>query len=109
MPVQHLSVQSVDQTDSLFLVPLCGFLSMGRSSPFGLSCSAPVTLISGQRSKTSPDTTYRKLFNTVLLPSGSTCGCGIPSGINGKTLKSECSFPGRELILLLEIQVFALH
>lgn len=108
MPVQHLSVQSVDETDSLFLVPLW-FLSMARFSPFGLSCSAPVTLISGQRNKTSLDTTYRKQFNTVLLPSGSTHGCSIPTGINGKTLKSGFSFPGREFFLSLEIRVFALH
>lgn len=108
MPVQHLSVQSVDETDSLFLVPLW-FLSMARFSAFGLSCSTPVTLISGQRNKTSLDTTYRKQFNTVLLPSGSTHGCSIPTGINGKTLKSGFSFPGREFFLSLEIRVFALH
>lgn len=107
MPVQHLSVQSVGQTDSLFLAPLCVF-EHGQILSFGLSSSAPVTLISGQRSKTSPDTTYRKLFSTVLLPSGSTHGCSIPTGINGKPPKSGFSFPGGKFLLLLEIQVFTL-
>lgn len=64
MPVQPHSVQSVGQTDSVFLVPLWP-LSMSRFCPFGFSCSAPVTLISGQMSKIRLDTTYRKLFNSL--------------------------------------------
>lgn len=42
-----------------------------------------VTLISGERNKTSLDTTYRKLFNTGLLQHPHVAA-SIPTGRNGK-------------------------
>lgn len=39
-----------------------------NSRPLVLARSAPAAVISSQRSKTSLDTIYKKLFNTILFP-----------------------------------------